>query len=525
MANFCLKKPSKRMTCRKKYKIAKKIREYNRKKRKESKKLMNKPLKKLIHVPNICPFKEEILKDAAEYKKQKQIEQQKARKLLLEAKKEKPTSIQELVDTAQNKQVEHEQINKTDDDIVVRKDSNGQRKSYYREFQKVVASADVILEVVDARDPLGTRCPAVEQCVRQAGDVKRLVLVLNKADLVPREILDKWIKFLRMSVPAIPFKSSTQAQNRKLGRMKMKKNVDVGSNSVCIGAEGLTSLLANYCRNKGIKTSIRVGVVGLPNVGKSSLINSLKRSKSCKVGAVPGVTRSLQEVQLDTKIKLLDSPGLALASSTDPHAALKNSVLSADSIEPAEMIIARANKEQLMEMYLLPSFNNHSEFLLALAKRYGRYKRGGVADLNAAAKILVDDWNRGKISYYVQPPEVESSHIISSTIVSCPSEVAEFDLDKYDKEVKIEMPMDIDMSETGTVSSKGGEVVVSSKKRKKKMSKEEVEKKKEDSLMKMEGNMRLNKINKLKMKKKRKQKARNERAAEQLADTIANVQL
>lgn len=79
---------------------------------------------------------------------------------------------------------------------------------------------------------------------------------------MPRDILDKWIKFLRKSVPAIPFKSSTQAQNKKLGRIKMKKNAEIGSNSVCIGAEGLTSLLANYCRNKGIKTSIRVGVVG-----------------------------------------------------------------------------------------------------------------------------------------------------------------------------------------------------------------------------------------------------------------------
>lgn len=104
--------------------------------------------------------------------------------------------------------------------------------------------------------------------------------------------------------------------------------------------------------------------------------------------------RSLQEVQLDTKIRLLDSPGLALASSSDPHAALKNSVLSTDSIQPAEMIIARANKEQLMDIYLLPAFDNPTEFLLALAKRYGRYKRGGVADLNAAAKILIDDWNR-----------------------------------------------------------------------------------------------------------------------------------
>ena len=73
--------------------------------------------------------------------------------------------------------------------------------------------------------------------------------------------------------------------------------------SKCVGADTLLALLGNYCRNKDVKTSIRVGVVGMPNVGKSSLINSLKRSKACNVGATPGVTRAMQEVQLDSKIR------------------------------------------------------------------------------------------------------------------------------------------------------------------------------------------------------------------------------
>jgi nuclear GTP-binding protein len=73
--------------------------------------------------------------------------------------------------------------------------------------------------------------------------------------------------------------------------------------SKCVGADTLLALLGNYCRNKDVKTSIRVGVVGMPNVGKSSLINSLKRSKACSVGATPGVTKAMQEVQLDSKIR------------------------------------------------------------------------------------------------------------------------------------------------------------------------------------------------------------------------------
>lgn len=123
------------------------------------------------------------------------------------------------------------------------------------------------MEVVDARDPLGTRCKIVEETVLKYPG-KRLVIVVNKADLVPRDNLEKWLSYLRRSWPAVPFKASVQQQAQKLGRRAMikkskKKNLEkLMSVSSCVGAEFLMRLLANYRKNKGIITSITVGVVG-----------------------------------------------------------------------------------------------------------------------------------------------------------------------------------------------------------------------------------------------------------------------
>merc|ERR1712203_1310474 len=142
------------------------------------------------------------------------------------------------------------------------------------------------------------------------------------ADLVPRENLQAWVRHLRHEFPTIAFKASTQNSGR-LGQAKIDlKAVDAEiTTSKCVGADTLLNLLGNYCRNKDVKTSIRVGVVGLPNVGKSSLINSLKRSKACGVGATPGVTKSMQEVQLDSKVMLLASGDMS-----DSSVALRNAI-------------------------------------------------------------------------------------------------------------------------------------------------------------------------------------------------------
>lgn len=302
-------KQSKRKTCAQKYKILKKVREHKRKVRKEARKNpKGKSQKsKLIQIPNICPFKEDILKEVAEHKQRQEEERTQRREQwklerIQQKQKQREQTLEELVQGAEMRDAIHDVLNDGKPTVVAdagkqykgEKSTENSLRAYFKEFRKVIEMADVILEVVDARDPLGTRCVEVEKAVKAAPGNKRLVVVLNKADLVPRENLDKWLKYLRRSGPATAFKASTQDQNSRLGRRKFGKTPNtekVLQGSPCVGAELLMSMLANYCRNKGIKTSIRVGIVGIPNVGKSSIINSLTRGRACNVGCTPGVTR------------------------------------------------------------------------------------------------------------------------------------------------------------------------------------------------------------------------------------------
>ncbi|XP_075970898.1 nucleostemin 1 [Anticarsia gemmatalis] len=561
MAKFKLKKPSKRTPARLRYKIEKKVKEHNRKQKKEAKKNPKSKKTKPIQIPNECPFKNDILKEVEAVKKHKEEERQKRKELAklekqkkMEEKKNSNVSMDTLVANATARGKVHEAFkgDEQSDDVEFGKDRRQENslKTYYREFKKVISEAEVILEVVDARDPLGTRCAQVEEAVRESG--KRLVLVLNKADLVPRSNLEAWLKYLRRTAPAVPFKASTQDQQHNLGTRKMKHVVKEKQmkGSACVGAELLMGLLGNYCRNKGIKTTITVGVVGLPNVGKSSIINSLNRSKACNVGSTPGITKQMQTVQLDSKIKILDSPGIVFHAGpeSDSSVALKNAVRVAslkDPVTPAAAILQRANKQTLVELYSIPEFNTPQEFFAHLASRMGRFKKGGVPDQEAAAKILLNDWNTGKVRYFTLPPETPDSEVhVDAKIVS--SIAQEFDINSFEA-METEAIDELASHDTGvegiTISSSGPvkaaleddmqvdnedttllpkTVNIRSKLDKSNKSKE---KSKTDPEMLLEGNMKQNKLRKMQFKKDKKNKARTEKQAVNLADVLENVSL
>jgi len=548
------KAKSKRISTKTRAKVEKKVKEHARKLKKEKKKnpLKFKKSKKDPGVPADCPFKDKILAEAQEAVEKKNEEREKRRQEMKEKRKAgkagklaevRGQTLEAMVASARQRGNLHDASAGVVGAVVEKGVTDRSAKAYYREFKKVIEAADVILEVLDARDPLGSRCKEVEDAVVMAGG-KRLVLVLNKADFVPRENLLSWVKYLRSEHPTIAFKASTQNQTR-LGQANIDlKNSDVSiQTSKCVGADTMMTLLGNYCRNKDVKTSIRVGVVGMPNVGKSSLINSLKRSRACQTGATPGVTKTMQEVQLDSKIKLLDSPGLVLASGnmSDASVALRNAVKVEtldDPVTPVVAIIARVPRPHLMLQYGVSTFTDTAEFLAKLAISSGKLKKGGVPDRNLAARIVLNDWNSGKIKYFTHPPELKTES--SSQIVQEFSK--DFSLDDLESVERMEFSNLPNVRPSEIVQIEGGEMVdkaeemeqmdledendenilpsnveVFAKKSKKQTNEHKV---KEDPLFQIEGNMKLNKLAKLQAKKAKKDARRRDKVAETLSNQM-----
>ncbi|NXW53985.1 GNL3 protein, partial [Eurystomus gularis] len=385
------------------------IREHHRKVRKEAKKRGRKKPKKDPGVPGAAPFKEELLREAEQRKQrleelkqkqklQRQKEHEKRRKL--EAKK----TAAKIKEKAEGKESSGKSKAKTNKLL----DKNS-KKSFCRELKKVIEASDVVLEVLDARDPMGCRCPQLEQAVTCSGGDKKLLLVLNKIDLVPKDNLEKWLNYLKKEFPTVAFKSATLTKDRTMEQVtKRRACVDLSRTTQCFGSKCLLKLLQEHGKTQN--KPIQVGVVGFPNVGKSSIINSLKGVRACNAGLTRGVTKSMQIVHVDKQTKMLDSPSIIADPSNGALALALRSILdteesgSADVLEGVDAILNHCSKQQVMLHYSIPDFRNTEEFLSLLAQKKGMLKKGGVPDIENIAKVLLCDWTGAKISYHSEPP-------------------------------------------------------------------------------------------------------------------------
>ncbi|XP_032503681.1 guanine nucleotide-binding protein-like 3 isoform X1 [Phocoena sinus] len=397
-----LKKASKRMTCHKRYKIQKKVREHHRKLRKEAKKRGRKKPRKDPGVPNSAPFKEALLREA-ELRKQRLEELKQQQKLDRQKEQDKKRRLEtdpavELCNI--------EPVKEEFGQCKAKKDKSSKqnpKRLYCQELKKVIEASDVVLEVLDARDPLGCRCPQVEEAIVKGGQ-KKLVLVLNKSDLVPKENLENWLSYLTKELPTVVFKASTNLKD-KGKRIKVKKKAAPFKSEVCVGKEGLWKLLGGFQETYG--KAIHVGVIGFPNVGKSSIINSLKQERICNVGVSMGLTRYMQVVPLDKQITIIDCPSFIVSPLNSAIALALRSPASIEVVKPMEAasaILSHADARQVVLKFTVPDFKNSLEFFTSFAQRRGLHQKGGSPNVEGAAKLLWSEWTGASLGYFCHPP-------------------------------------------------------------------------------------------------------------------------
>jgi nuclear GTP-binding protein len=259
------------------------------------------------------------------------------------------------------------------------------------------------------------------------GGSKRLILILNKIDLVPPPVLKSWLVHLRRYFPTLPLKASNGAPNAH--------SFDHKQLSVKGTSETLFKALKSYAQTSQLKRTISVGVIGYPNVGKSSVINALTArlnrgsSNACPTGAEAGVTTSLREVKLDSKLKLIDSPGIVFPNASEKPSkkskkendearlVLLNAVPPKQITDPlpaVNLLLRRLSAsgtllQKMLDVYGIPPLfptggDKTTDFLIQVARRRGRLGKGGVPNIQSAAMTVITDWRDGRIQGWVEAP-------------------------------------------------------------------------------------------------------------------------
>ena len=257
---------------------------------------------------------------------------------------------------------------------------------------------DVVVEIVDARAPRATRNPDFDDLFRE----KKRVVLLNKSDLASPSETKNWIAAYRaQDISAIEFVATNSA--------KKKAALDLIQNAA---EEKIQKSL-----EKGIKKTVRVMVVGIPNVGKSTFINRIAGMNRAIVGDKPGVTKGQQWVKITPYLELMDTPGLLWPKLEDPQLArhvayigsIKDDIM--DIEELAALLLSDLMKvcpDELIARYKkLERDMTPEELLEGVCCSRGFMMGGGNFDTERAAKIVLDEFRGGKIARVTLDKAVE----------------------------------------------------------------------------------------------------------------------
>ncbi|CAL1610260.1 unnamed protein product [Knipowitschia caucasica] len=279
----------------------------------------------------------------------------------------------------------------------------GQSKRIWGELYKVVDSSDVVIQVLDARDPMGTRSKNIENYLKKEKSWKHLIFVLNKCDLIPAWVTKRWVALLSQEYPTLAFHASL-------------------TNS--FGKGSLIQLLRQFGKLHTDKKQISVGFIGYPNVGKSSVINTLRSKKVCNVAPLAGETKVWQYITLMRRIFLIDCPGVVYPSDDSETDIVLKGVVQVEKIKNPEehigAVLERAKPEYIQKTYRIPTWNSAEDFLEKLAQRMGKLLKGGEPDLSTVSKMVLNDWQRGRIPFFVKPPGPEGDEDKAPLLIEAP---------------------------------------------------------------------------------------------------------
>lgn len=289
----------------------------------------------------------------------------------------------------------------------------------YREIRRYLPLVNVVIEVADSRAPSASRHHLVMGLI----DGKRHILALNKSDLAREDALEDWIRAYReRGIDAVAISTRTGSGIADL-RLRL---VETG-----------------MARKTAQHTHTRLMVLGIPNVGKSSLLNALAHRKKARTGAKPGITKGPQWINIDPFTQAVDFPGVLWPHLTEESRIARLAAIRAipdTSYEPVSVslwIIRRLwphNRPYFEEIFgpdiSFPGISSPDdpealgcneerfmEILRGVAVSRGCLKRGGELDLTRAAGILIDEYSRGRLgpSMLDDPPSSALSHLPSGS--------------------------------------------------------------------------------------------------------------
>ena len=259
-----------------------------------------------------------------------------------------------------------------------------------REIKEKIDLIDIVFEVVDARIPYSSKNKEIEEMTKG----KPRVIVMTKIDLCDSGKTNKWIKYYEDKDYIVIPMDLINSPNTKIIFDKIKPLVDE---------------INNKRKSKGLKErKARILIMGVPNVGKSTLINRLVGRKATNVGNRPGVTKNLEWIRINDKVELLDTPGILWPKFEDMTAGLKLAFTGAINDEAIDReLITEVFLDTMLELYPARISERYKitdglpetalELLELIGKKRGCLMKGGVVDTEKAQRIVLTDFRSGKL--------------------------------------------------------------------------------------------------------------------------------